>query len=101
MCKYKQPDPPALTTEEAADISTAITSLVTILRSKSWQLPSRFAVTTYNILITFLENHYKKPKMLEKANSIRLKVSICLKHHQDFYLKISEFNFKIWSTPDM
>lgn len=78
MIKYKQPDALALTTEEAADISTAITSLVIMLRRKSWQLPSRFAVSIYNILITFLENHYKKPRILEKANVIRFKVRICL-----------------------
>lgn len=78
MIKYDQPDPQALCTTEASDISTAVLGFVNMLRAKSWKLPSRFAVSIYNILIRFMENHYKRPEILEIVYSVRDPVRICL-----------------------
>lgn len=78
MVNYKRPDCPALTSADTPDISITVTGLVVMLRKRSWQSPSKFAVIIYDMLIRFLDQHYQKPEILEQASLIRFKVRICI-----------------------
>lgn len=78
MVNYKRPDCPALTSADTPDISIMVTSLVVMLRKRSWQSPSRFAVIIYDMLIRFLDQHYQKPEILEQASLIRFKVRVSI-----------------------
>ncbi|XP_063888918.1 tuberin-like isoform X2 [Scylla paramamosain] len=74
LTKYKLPHSPMLNPEKARDITTAVQGVVKIFRKKTWQPPPMIPVAAYNILVTFLEHHYRKPMILQKVSQPRIEV---------------------------
>lgn len=70
--------------EKARDIDAAVHGVVRIFRKKTWQPLPPIPVNAYNILISFLENHYKNPMVLQRVTQPRIEVRIkyCSFHYK-------------------
>ncbi|MPC28141.1 Tuberin [Portunus trituberculatus] len=74
LTKYKLPHSPMLNCEKAHDLYAAVVGAVRIFRKKTWQPIPTIPVVAYNILVTFLEHHYRNPMILQKVHNPRIEV---------------------------
>lgn len=65
-----------LPVHEAIDLQLTVEGLSKLFVKFLYKLRTNSAVTIFNMLINHLNNHYKKPIVLEQTHFVRLKVCV-------------------------
>lgn len=60
---------------EHSDIKCLVKGIIEVFVYKIHKLPSAYAIKIYNMLLTFLEHHYSRPKIFENCPIVRYMVS--------------------------
>nr|CAH7730250.1 unnamed protein product [Callosobruchus chinensis] len=67
----------AIQEAELYDVNCVVVGLIKVFTYKIYKLPSSHAVKIYKTLVSFLEQHYRKPKLFENSPNIRRKIFEC------------------------
>lgn len=77
-----------------SDTKCVVKGLIDVFIHKLYRLPSSHAIKIYQMLVTFLEMHYARPKIFENYHGARKMVTkiICL-NNLETYSKFFVFRF--------
>ncbi|CAH1986295.1 unnamed protein product [Acanthoscelides obtectus] len=79
----------ALKEGDVYDINCVVSGLIKVFTHKIFKLPSSHAIKIYKMLVCFLEQHYKRPKLFENCPEVRKKIFDCfLRMRADKYCRL-------------
>ncbi|KAK4874613.1 hypothetical protein RN001_013973 [Aquatica leii] len=87
---------------EVSDMKSIVTEFINLFAHKIYRLPSLHAVRIYMMLVSFLERHYKRPKLFEDNYELRYKIFECfLKMRADslYHVGCLDANGKVQFSP--